>query len=131
MLATYIKGQALFPEFSYVVMLDDIRILYYNGETKTLHPRGNTTTEEDVFDSNVLLTISDYIQSSFMEKWLVGTNNLNKTYGKYCNYVFVLNWIMLLLETLYTINYRNTVLWALILIITIIMYDYDYFIIFK
>ncbi|XP_058623623.1 major histocompatibility complex class I-related gene protein-like isoform X2 [Onychostoma macrolepis] len=81
LLATYIKGQTSFPEFSYIAMLDDVRIMFYNGETKTLHSRGNTTAEEDVFDSNVLLTISDYIQSSFMEKWLEGTNNLNKTYG--------------------------------------------------
>ncbi|XP_058624275.1 uncharacterized protein LOC131535767, partial [Onychostoma macrolepis] len=81
LLATYIKGQTSFPEFSYIAMLDDVRIMFYNGETKTFHSRGNTTAEEDVFDSNVLLTISDYIQSSFMEKWLVGTNNLNKTYG--------------------------------------------------
>ncbi|XP_048014749.1 hereditary hemochromatosis protein homolog isoform X2 [Megalobrama amblycephala] len=80
-LATYIKGQTQFPEFSYVVMLDDVRVLYYNGETKTLIPRGNTTTEEEVFNPNVLLTISDNIQSSFMEKWVVATNNINKTYS--------------------------------------------------
>uniref|UniRef100_A0A672Q837 Major histocompatibility complex class I-related gene protein-like n=1 Tax=Sinocyclocheilus grahami TaxID=75366 RepID=A0A672Q837_SINGR len=53
LLATYIKGQTPFPEFSYVAMLDDVRVLYYNGETKTLHPRGNTTAEDDVFDSNI------------------------------------------------------------------------------
>ncbi|XP_051741112.1 class I histocompatibility antigen, F10 alpha chain-like [Ctenopharyngodon idella] len=80
-LATYIKGQTPFPEFSYVMMLDDVRVLYYNGETKTLIPRGNTTTEEDVFNPNVLLTISDNIQSSFMEKWVVATKNFNKTDG--------------------------------------------------
>uniref|UniRef100_A0A8C2CE72 Ig-like domain-containing protein n=1 Tax=Cyprinus carpio TaxID=7962 RepID=A0A8C2CE72_CYPCA len=80
-LATYIKGQTPFPEFSYVGMLDDVRIMYYNGETKTLHPRGNTTAEDDVFDSDVLLTISDYMQSSFINKWAVATKNLNKTDG--------------------------------------------------
>ncbi len=64
-------------------MLDDVRVLYYNGEMKTIHPRGNSTAEEDVFDSNVLLTISDYIQSSFMEKWAVATKHLNKTDGKH------------------------------------------------
>uniref|UniRef100_A0A672Q6T2 Major histocompatibility complex class I-related gene protein-like n=1 Tax=Sinocyclocheilus grahami TaxID=75366 RepID=A0A672Q6T2_SINGR len=48
LLATYIKGQTPFPEFSYVAMLDDVRVLYYNGETKTLHPRGNTTAEDDM-----------------------------------------------------------------------------------
>ncbi|KAK7117386.1 hypothetical protein R3I94_022828 [Phoxinus phoxinus] len=78
-LATYIKGQTPFPEFSYVAMLDDIRIMYYNGETKTLIPRGNTTTEDDMFDSNDLLRISDNIQSSFMDKWAIATNKFNKT----------------------------------------------------
>ncbi|XP_067235479.1 hereditary hemochromatosis protein homolog [Chanodichthys erythropterus] len=80
-LATYIKGQTPFPEFSYVGMLDDVRVLYYNGETKTLIPRGNTTTEDDMFNPNVLLTISDNIQASFLEKWVVATNNVNKTYS--------------------------------------------------
>ncbi|XP_067292699.1 uncharacterized protein [Pseudorasbora parva] len=79
--ATYIKGQTSFPEFSYVLMLDDVRVLYYNGETKTLIPRGNTTAEDDVFDANVLLTISDNVQSSFLEKWVVATKNVNKTYS--------------------------------------------------
>lgn len=82
-LATYIKGQTPFPEFSYVAMLDDVRMLYYNGATKTLHPRGNTTAEDDVFDSNLLLTISDYMRSSFIGKWEVATKNLNKTDGKH------------------------------------------------
>ncbi|XP_050958449.1 major histocompatibility complex class I-related gene protein-like [Labeo rohita] len=77
--ATYIKRQMPFPEFSCVAMLDDLRILYYNGETKTLHPRENNTAEDDVFDSNVLLTISDYIQSSFISKWAVAKKNVNKT----------------------------------------------------
>ncbi|KAL1247306.1 hypothetical protein QQF64_022682 [Cirrhinus molitorella] len=80
-LATYIKGQTPFPEFSYVAMLDDLRVLYYNGQTKTLHSRGNSTAEDDVFDSNVLLTISDYIETSFTTKWAVATKNLNKTDG--------------------------------------------------
>ncbi len=83
LLATYIKGQTPFPEFSFVAMLNDVRVMYYNGETKTLHPRGNTTAEEDVFVPNVLLTISDYIQSSFVEKWAIATTNLNNTKGKH------------------------------------------------
>nr|XP_021326456.1 major histocompatibility complex class I-related gene protein [Danio rerio] len=81
LLATYIKGQTPFPEFSYVLMLDDVSTLYYNGETKTYVPRGNTTAEDDVFETNVLLKISNNIQLSFMEKWVVGTNNINKTHG--------------------------------------------------
>ncbi|XDV53186.1 hypothetical protein PO909_021757 [Leuciscus waleckii] len=81
MLATYIKGQTPFPEFSYVVIVDDVTVLYYNGETKTLIPRGNTTTEDDMFDLKALVRISDNIQSSFTEKLVVATKNLNKTYS--------------------------------------------------
>lgn len=87
LLATYIKGQTSFPEFSYVGMLDDVTIMYYNGETKTLHPRGNTTAEDDVFDSNALLKISDYVHTHFMERLAVAKQNLNETDRKYCNYV--------------------------------------------
>ncbi|CAM4734224.1 unnamed protein product [Leuciscus chuanchicus] len=81
MLATYIKGQTPFPEFSYVGIVDDVTVLYYNGETKTLIPRGNTTTEDDMFDLKALVRISDNIQSSFTEKLVVATKNLNKTYS--------------------------------------------------
>lgn len=48
-------------------MLDDVRVLYSNS----------------VFDSNVLLSISDYIQSSFVDKWAVAAKNVNKTDGKH------------------------------------------------
>lgn len=80
-------------------MLDDVRMLYYNGETKTLHPRGNTTAEDDVFDSDVLLTISDYMRSSFINKWEVATKNLNKTDGKHYTRLYAL------IKILNTINY--------------------------
>ncbi|KAI7812165.1 putative hereditary hemochromatosis protein-like protein [Triplophysa rosa] len=79
LLATYIKGQTPFPQFSYILMLDDIRVLYYNCETRTFIRRGNTTNEDTVFDSNLLLSINDNIQASFVEKLAVATQNLNKT----------------------------------------------------
>uniref|UniRef100_A0A673LAV6 Major histocompatibility complex class I LDA n=1 Tax=Sinocyclocheilus rhinocerous TaxID=307959 RepID=A0A673LAV6_9TELE len=60
LLATYIKGQTAFPELSYVVLLDDIRVMYYNGELKTLNPRGNTTTEEDV--GSICFVIGKYLK---------------------------------------------------------------------
>ncbi|NP_001314838.1 major histocompatibility complex class I LDA precursor [Danio rerio] len=77
--STYIKGQTPFPEFSFVLMLDDVRVMYYNGETKNVFPRGNATNEDDVFDLNVLRTISDKVHSSFEEKWVVATQDVNKT----------------------------------------------------
>ncbi|KAA0724552.1 MHC class I polypeptide-related sequence B [Triplophysa tibetana] len=79
LLATYMRGQTPFPQFSYILMLDDVRVLYYNGDTRTFIRRGNTTDENHVFDSNVLLTISDYIGSFFRGKWEIATNSLNKT----------------------------------------------------
>ncbi|XDV53184.1 hypothetical protein PO909_021756, partial [Leuciscus waleckii] len=79
MLATYIKGQTPFPEFSYVAMLDDITVMYYNGETRTFIPRGNTTTEDDMFDSNIILIISDDIHGQFMDRWGIAKKNLNET----------------------------------------------------
>lgn len=84
MLTTYIKGQTPFPQFGYVFMLDDVRVLYYDGEQRTFIRRGNTTNEDAVFDSTVLLTINDHIETSFREKSAVAAQNLNKTDGKYC-----------------------------------------------
>ncbi|XP_057184256.1 hereditary hemochromatosis protein homolog isoform X2 [Triplophysa rosa] len=78
-LATYIKGQSPFPQFSYTLMLDDVRLLYYNGETKTFIRRGNTTNEDTVLDPNVLFKITDYIEASFIENSAIATQNLNKT----------------------------------------------------
>uniref|UniRef100_A0A8C1S8P9 Ig-like domain-containing protein n=1 Tax=Cyprinus carpio TaxID=7962 RepID=A0A8C1S8P9_CYPCA len=74
-LTTHMKGETPFPELT---MLDDVRVLYYNGETKTLHPRGNTTTE-DMFDSE-FLTISDVVHADLkLTRWIVARTNLNET----------------------------------------------------
>lgn len=64
-------------------MLDDVRLLYYNGETSTFIRRGNTTNEDTVFDPNILYTISAYIEASFKGKLAVASLNLNNTNGKY------------------------------------------------
>ncbi|XP_073724660.1 major histocompatibility complex class I-related gene protein-like [Misgurnus anguillicaudatus] len=79
LLATYIKGQTPFPQFSYVLMLDDVRLLYYNGETKTYFRRGNTTSEDTVFDLKVFFTISDNIEASFQNRWAIAKNTQNQT----------------------------------------------------
>ncbi|XP_051741090.1 major histocompatibility complex class I-related gene protein-like isoform X1 [Ctenopharyngodon idella] len=78
-LATYIKGQTPFPEFSYVMMLDDVSVLYYDGETKTQFPRGSATIEDNVLDSDVVLTISDFIHAHFLERWAIAKKYLNET----------------------------------------------------
>nr|XP_055048484.1 hereditary hemochromatosis protein homolog isoform X2 [Misgurnus anguillicaudatus] len=83
LLATYIKGQTQFPQFSYVLMLDDVRLLYYNGETKTVSRIGNTTSEDNMFGLKELITISDYIEASFLTKWAVATKSQNNTEGPF------------------------------------------------
>lgn len=50
-LATYIKGNTPFPEFSATLMLDDIIVGYTNSETWSYFPRGNITNEE-AFDTS-------------------------------------------------------------------------------
>ncbi|XP_073797746.1 major histocompatibility complex class I LFA isoform X1 [Danio rerio] len=79
LLATYIKGPSPFPELSGVMMLDDIPLLYYNGDTKTFFMRGNTTAEDNVFDANAFLSIIGHIQSSFVDRWGLASRDLNKT----------------------------------------------------
>ncbi|XP_065147182.2 MHC class I polypeptide-related sequence B-like [Paramisgurnus dabryanus] len=81
MLTTYIEGQTPFPHFGYVFMLDDVKVLYYDGETRTFIRRGNTTNEDEVFDSAELLTINDQTERSFREKSAVVAQKLNQTDG--------------------------------------------------
>ncbi|XP_057199294.1 hereditary hemochromatosis protein homolog isoform X2 [Triplophysa rosa] len=62
-------------------MVDDVRVLYYNGDTKTFVRRGTPTNEDSVLDSNLISTISNYILGSFEKKyfWIASRENFNKT----------------------------------------------------
>ncbi|XP_048015325.1 major histocompatibility complex class I-related gene protein-like isoform X2 [Megalobrama amblycephala] len=64
--STYIQGETQFPEFSYATTLDDITVGYYNSETYI--PRGNTTNEDDVVNSDYIKGISDYMYGSFLRR---------------------------------------------------------------
>ncbi|KAA0724567.1 hypothetical protein E1301_Tti003835 [Triplophysa tibetana] len=66
MLASFIKGESPFPQLSFTVMLDDVRVMYYNGDTDTFFARGNTTNEDSLFDPE-LKKISDYIDDRWAE----------------------------------------------------------------
>ncbi|XP_050959976.1 uncharacterized protein LOC127161333 isoform X2 [Labeo rohita] len=66
LLSTYIKGKTQFPKFSYITALDDITVGYYNSETYV--PKGNTTNEDDVVDSDYIKGISDYMYNSFVRR---------------------------------------------------------------
>lgn len=84
MFATDIKGQTPFPQFSFVVKLGDIRVLYYNGDTETFIGIGNTTNEDSVYDPNNLKSIGDNVQRN----WAI-LENLNTPKGKQCAKVFL------------------------------------------
>ncbi|XP_051741066.1 major histocompatibility complex class I-related gene protein-like isoform X7 [Ctenopharyngodon idella] len=62
--STYIKGKTQFPKFSCTTFLDDITVGYYNSTTYI--PRGNTTNEDDVIDSDHIKGISGYKYNSFL-----------------------------------------------------------------
>ncbi|XDV53203.1 hypothetical protein PO909_021769 [Leuciscus waleckii] len=66
LLSTYIRGKTQFPKFSYTTTLDDITVGYYNS--KTYIPRGNTTNEDDVIDSEYIKGVSDYMYNSFLRR---------------------------------------------------------------
>ncbi|XP_051741116.1 major histocompatibility complex class I-related gene protein-like isoform X2 [Ctenopharyngodon idella] len=66
LLSTYLQGKTQFPEFSYTTSLDDITVGYYNSTTYI--PRGNTTNEDDVIDSDYIKVISGYMYDSFLRR---------------------------------------------------------------
>ncbi|XP_017209800.1 major histocompatibility complex class I-related gene protein isoform X2 [Danio rerio] len=88
MFATYIKGKTPFPELSGVVMLDDIRVLYYNGVTDSFLARGNTTAEDDVFDPDDLENIKGFIKSEF--SFLNAQNTFTKTDGIFVSQILAM-----------------------------------------
>jgi len=66
LLSTYIQGETQFPGFSYTTTLDDITVGYY--KSGTYFPRGNTTNEDDVVNSDYIKAISDYMYKSFLRR---------------------------------------------------------------
>lgn len=66
LLSTYIEGETQFPKFSYTTALDDITVGYYNSEIYI--PKGNTTNEDDVIDSDYIKGVSDYMYNSFIRR---------------------------------------------------------------
>lgn len=66
LLSTYIQEETQFPKFSCTTTLDDITVGYYNSETYI--PKGNTTNEDDVIDSDYIKGISDYMYNSFLRR---------------------------------------------------------------
>lgn len=61
-------------------MLDDVTLMYYNGDTNTIIYRGNTTNEDTLINPVEFTSIGDYIYS----KWETVTAYFNNTPGKHC-----------------------------------------------
>ncbi|KAI4900768.1 hypothetical protein NFI96_020314, partial [Prochilodus magdalenae] len=63
---TYIKGDTPFPEFTVILMLDDLMVGYYDSEIQVLVPRGLDEGQEDgVLDQNVIKTLATSVHDSF------------------------------------------------------------------
>lgn len=79
LLSAYIPGEKQFPEFSIVTVLDDIIVGYYNSTVYI--PRGNTTNEDDVIESEYIKGLSDYMHHSFKRRsYLLTQNNSYEVY---------------------------------------------------
>ena len=76
-LSTRIIGDTPFPEFSVVVMLDDIQVAYYDSNVKKLIYRQYKSEHEDEEQENASLIFGDL--HSKMNFYLL---QLNRTHGK-------------------------------------------------
>ncbi|KAK9952153.1 hypothetical protein ABG768_018009 [Culter alburnus] len=77
-LVTYIEGETPFPTLSVLFMLDDIIVGYYDSESNSFIPRGNTTNEDEEVDF-INYSIIKYLHP-FISGKLTGTF-YNKTEG--------------------------------------------------
>ena len=82
---TYIKGDTPFPEFSAVLMLDDIPLAYYSLNEQKLLPRG-PMNEEDMFhvaDQKYAKLVFTSMHKSFRAQAQICIKHYNNTYGKH------------------------------------------------
>ncbi|XP_031422917.1 major histocompatibility complex class I-related gene protein-like [Clupea harengus] len=81
--STYIKGDTPFPEFSAVLMLDDIPLAYYSLNEQKLLPRG-PMNEEDMFhvaDQKYAKLVFTSMHKSFRAQAQIFIKHYNNTYG--------------------------------------------------
>ncbi|XP_051741107.1 hereditary hemochromatosis protein homolog isoform X6 [Ctenopharyngodon idella] len=77
-LVTYIEGETPFPTLSVLYMLDDILVGYYDSETNSYVPRGNTTNEDEEVNY-ISHSIKEYMRPFISAKFL--GKMYNKTEG--------------------------------------------------
>ncbi|XP_066505856.1 major histocompatibility complex class I-related gene protein-like [Hoplias malabaricus] len=81
LVSTFIKGHTPFPEFSFILMLDDITVGYFDSEKKVYVPRGldNTEEEDGVVDPSLVKTITSYMHADLEHRYNYVTYDLNLT----------------------------------------------------
>ena len=81
---TFIKGHTPFPEFSLLLMLDDLTVAYYDSEIQALVPRGLGKEQEDdgVMDPDHVKTVTSYIQADLNHRHQYLKYTLNSTESK-------------------------------------------------
>lgn len=80
--ATHMTGQTSFPEFSAVVMLDDLQVMYIDSTTwKLVHRRYNISKyyEEEQIDADYIFR---HIYESMMDKTSKAKIQFNDTNGE-------------------------------------------------
>ncbi|XP_036423822.1 class I histocompatibility antigen, F10 alpha chain-like [Colossoma macropomum] len=80
-ITTYIKGDTPFPEFNFILMLDDISVLHFDSEKSVPDPRSldDTVEETGVVNPNNIKTILAYMHADLEQRWLYATYGLNLT----------------------------------------------------
>ncbi|XP_050972278.1 major histocompatibility complex class I-related gene protein-like [Labeo rohita] len=80
-LATYIDGQTQFPEFSVVVMLDDLQIMYYDSATWKVAYRSHSESKYYDEEKRDVGSVFDDMFSSMRNRAFYLKNHLNRTDG--------------------------------------------------
>lgn len=101
--STFIVGETPFPEFSAIVMLDDIQLWYYDSNVQNIihrrHGSGNAYEEQE-YGKNIF---TDQYHS-MKRRALLSSQKLNKTNGEYQTALFDL------MNTVQTFNESNRVI---------------------
>ncbi|XP_066505855.1 major histocompatibility complex class I-related gene protein-like [Hoplias malabaricus] len=90
LISTFIKGDTPFPEFSFIVLLDDIVVAYYDSVKKTLFSRDHHKEEEEeedeedtVVDPDMVKSVTSSMHADLKERWAYAKYSLNVTDGIY------------------------------------------------
>ncbi len=80
-LATYIVGQTQFPEFSVVLMLDDVQLLYYDSTEWKVVSRSHRDSQYYDEEQRDAGAVFDDMYNSMRDRAFFHNNHLNHTDG--------------------------------------------------